>query len=142
MFVKTTNRWDAIRAFVNEWLKDPSLYCNNCMMPYKENPVGPCCDDPFIVNNHLACELVAKQNAEIKKTRNNEFGSNKNHSLRWGASIPPKLIFDVERYLKKCAIEQGYDPVQEGKLFRTKYFKKDLRRFLKTFPAFSIPEKV
>ena len=30
VFVKTFDKWIATKAFINQWLKDQRLYCNNC----------------------------------------------------------------------------------------------------------------
>ena len=55
----------------------------------------------------------------------NDFGSNDNMSFRYGASLPPKLLQDLELYFK------GYGE----KLFNN---NKEFRAFLKEFPAFKV----
>ena len=39
--VQTSDKWVAAHAFINTWLKDPTLYCNNCGQDYLQ-----CCEAP------------------------------------------------------------------------------------------------
>lgn len=41
-------------------------------------------------------ELHIREVAAIRKNRLNEFASNKDHSMRWGCSIPAALMFKLE----------------------------------------------
>lgn len=161
-FVKTTDKMTAVHAFVNTWLKDPTLYCNNCGQDYMsccntprpvlkkqaihseerneeqivlrcencKKLVYQCCENPQIGNNKDHTYALIKQNKELKKESANEFASNETNTMRYGISIPPRLFKDLGDYFKKM-----YDQ----KLFGD---KEDMRKFMKAFPAFSIPERI
>lgn len=136
MFVKTTDKWEAIRAFINTWLKDQTLYCNNCDKdydPFDKDEQGrwrPCCKNPQIGRNIDHTMGIIKQNKAIRQTRKNEFASVENKTMRWGVSLPPRLLYALERYCKNQTGE---------KLFST---NADLHAFMKKFPVFCIPEEV
>lgn len=122
----------AINAFLNLWIKDPTLYCGNCgMVAIPEMlAVESCCDRPQIGRNvdHLRGSL--KQNQLSKKELNdNIYGSNKDNTLRHAVSMPVKLYQDLEQYFK-----------QHGeKLFNN---NKELHEFMHKFPQLTIAEEV
>lgn len=119
---------DAIRAFINMWLKDPTWYCNNCGKKYglglSPKPPFNCCTEPQVGRNIDHTKGIIKQNAEIRKSRKNDFASNNTKDMRWGVSLPPTLIHDLEKYFRKT-----YDE----KLFEN---REELHKFMKEFPAF------
>jgi len=133
MLVSSRNKWDATHAFINIWLKDPRWYCNNCGQNYGvETPKSPftCCVKPQVGRNIDHTKAVMKQNERIKKTRNNDYASNGKKTLRFGVSLPPMLLADLERYFKKNYNE---------KLFEN---KEEMYKFMKKFPQFSIATRV
>jgi hypothetical protein len=118
-----------IRKFINHWLVDPLVYCNNCGFPYF--PGRPaCCNDPIIGKNIQHCQALMAQNRAIIKTNLNQFGSNESKTLRHGASLPPDLIKKLEQFCQETMGE---------KLFVN---QKDFRGFCKAFPMFTVMEKI
>jgi len=160
--VQTNDKMVAAHAFICTWLKDPTMYCNNCghdYLPCCESPrpvlkkqnivsedkneeqiilrcehclksVFQCCDNPQIGNNKDHTYALIRQNKELRKERVNAHGANKTKTMRYGLSLPPRLFQDLRAYFKRLYNE---------KLFAT---KEDMRKFMKAFPAFSIPEKI
>lgn len=131
----TKNKWIAVRSFINYWLKDKTYYCNVCGMPFdprdKENGHWkPCCEEPQIGRNIDHCMGVVKQNKELQKVRINDVGSTKDKSFRWGISMPPRLMKDLEDHFRSKYKE---------KLFND---QKELRQFMKEFPAFMVAKKI
>jgi hypothetical protein len=125
MLVKTNNKWDAVRAFINTWLKDQTFYCNNCGENW--NPLTfPCCENPQIGRNIDHTKGVIKQNKMWRQTRKNKHASTDDKSIRWGISMPPRLLYDLERYFKTQYNE---------KLFNN---NKELYKFMKEFPEFCV----
>lgn len=118
---------NAIRAFINEWLKVPTLYCNNCGMNYFDGM--KCCDDPQIGNNRQVVEALILQNKDIRNSTLKDTAASLGNNMRFGISMPPKLLNDLERYFKQY----------NEKLFNN---KKEMRLFMKHFPMFCIPEKI
>jgi hypothetical protein len=131
MLIKTTDKWTAVQAFINTWLKDQTLYCNHCGMLFDKN-FFPCCENPQVGSNIDHTMGLIKQNKEMSKMRLNEFASTKKKTMRWGVSIPPKLLHDLEKYLKSTSGD-------DEKLFNN---NKELHQFMRRFPVFKIPEKV
>ena len=129
MIIKTDKRDEAIHAIINVWLKDKTPYCNNC----NENYPGeyfPCCENPQVGRNMDHCRGLINQNKEFQKTRLNSYASTADKTLRWGASLPPRLYLYLNSYCK----ENGEDG-----LFNEKY---DVIWFAKKFPQFAIPERL
>ena len=129
MLIKTTDKWTAVEAFINTWLKDQTLYCNYCGELFDER-FFPCCENPQVGRNIDHTMGLIRQNKEMKKIRDNEFASTKKKTLRWGISIPPKLLHDLEKYVKSNG---------DTKLFNN---TREFHQFMRRFPAFRIPEKV
>ena len=118
---------DCIRAFINLWIKDPTWYCNSCGKKYgAEQPRPPfvCCDEPQVGRNIDHTRGVIKQNETLRKTRKNVYGSNDKKDLRFGVSMPPALLSDLEKYFRK-----NYDE----KLFNN---KEEFHKFMREFPVF------
>jgi len=133
MLIQTTNKMDCIKAFINMWIKDPTWYCNTCGSRYGvEQPKPPftCCEEPQIGRNIDHTKGVIEQNKKIRETRNNDFGSNNAKTIRWGVSLPPALLADLERYFRK-----HYDM----KLFET---PEEMQQFARKFPVFATCKRV
>ena len=166
--VSTTDKWTAAEAFINTWIADPTLYCNNCndmYVPCCKAPrpvlikrtktegsessedvvsseavvlqckhcgaeIWQCCENPQIGNNKDHTYALIKQNKEMLKIADNEFSSNQTKTMRLGLSLPPRLFNDLGLYFQKMYNEKLFDE------------KKDLREFMKRFPAFRVAEKI
>ena len=122
-------KYKAIRQFINDWLLDPTIYCNTCGFPYFSGE-KPCCDNPLIGKNIQHCQALLLQIAAERKCNLNEYGSNKDKTLRHALSLPPDLIRKLERF---CQEKLG------EKLFVN---TKDLRGFMKAFPQFVTMERI
>lgn len=122
-------KYAELRKFINHWLTDQSIYCNNCGMPYfpKEKP---CCEKPEIGKNFDHCWAVVIQNKARQKQSSNEYASNSTMTMRLGLSMPSQLLRSLEQFSLKRFQE---------KLFVN---QKDFRRFCKAFPQFTIMERI
>lgn len=134
MLIISTNKTDAIKAFINTWLKDPRWYCNNCGKNYgysqKPKPPFTCCEEPQIGRNIDHTRGVIKQNKELRESRKNDYASNDARSMRMGVSLPPALLRDLERYFLN-----NYNV----SLFEN---KGELHSFMRAFPMFCIARRV
>lgn len=129
MLIKIEDRAEALHAVINMWLKDPTKYCNNCNQDYMDD-WEHCCEDPFITNNANVTSLIIKQNKEFQKSRGNAFASTQSKDLRWGLSMPQRLLQYLENYVRTNG---------EKSLFNEKY---NVNWFCRKFPQFSIPERI
>lgn len=122
-------KYKEIRAFINNWLLDQTVYCNNCGFPYfigeKE-----CCDSPQIGKNIHHFQALMLQISAEKKTNLNAYGSNASKTMRIGVSLPPDLMTKLEQFCKEKWGE---------KLFVN---QKDLHGFMKAFPMFTTCERI
>ena len=128
----TTNKSEATKGFINLWLHDQTIYCNQCGMPYHPEMVRknePCCDNPQMGRNFDHMYGLIQQNRRLRDLQKNEYGSNKEMTMRACVSLPPKLLKDLEEFYK------GYGE----KLFND---DKELQTFMKDFPEFRIPAKI
>ena len=103
MGMKLTNcKETAIRSFINLWAKDTTLYCSTCGSIYTKPPEGipdePCCEKPQLGTNLQHLYWVIKENQMIRKTRLNQYASNKDKTIRWALAMPPRLLHDLEQY--------------------------------------------
>jgi len=127
--INKITKWDLARDFTNTWLRDPTLYCNNCDCDY--SPVVPkCCDNPQIGDNLKHTYSLVRALKDIRATRENEFAANKSKTMRWGISLPPRLYHALDRYFMTTMGE---------KLFVNQY---QMRQFAKKFPEFKVPERI
>lgn len=99
MLIQKGNREDAIHALINFWLKDPRKYCVTCGQPYREGV--PCCDRRIIGTNVEALRIFTQEIREIRDTRKNKFASDKDKTMRLGASIPLGLYGFLEESMKR-----------------------------------------
>lgn len=133
--IKLTNCKElALKNFINKWIEDPELYCSGCGWKYIPTPEGcepiVCCDRMQICTNLISLWGVIQENKILKETRENQFASIKDKSIRWGMSLPAKLVFDLEGF---CATEL------KEPLWNT---YEEMNDFMRTFPQFCIPERV
>jgi transposase len=129
MHITKITKWDVVRDFVNMWLKEKTIYCNHCDADYVKG-MPPCCDKPQYGDNLKFTMELVQALKDIRKSRDNEFGSNKTNTMRWGVSLPPRLYHDLDRLFK----------VQYGeKLFDN---QKQMREFARKFPEFRVPERI
>ena len=124
-FIKLTKKEDAIRAVINTWLKDQTLYCNNCNTDSRYFLADEsCCENPQIGRNIDHMMGGIKQNKIIKETALNEYGSTDDKTMRYAVSMPPRLLMTLEQYFE----------THNDKLFNN---QKELHNFMKAFPALS-----
>lgn len=133
--MKLTNcKETALRAFISEWIKDDTKYCNNCGMIDIEPPEGCvkdiCCEKPQIGTNLLFLYMIIQENKLLRESRRNIFASNKDKSMRWGISIPPRLLHDLEQY----SMNELKEP-----LFKD---SNEMNDFMNSFKEFRVCEKV
>ena len=133
--MKLTNcKETAIRAFIAEWIKDPTEYCNVCGNIYTPPPEGVvpdiCCPNRHIGTNLIFLWMLIHENKKIRDSRNNIFASNEDKTMRWGISITPRLMHDLEEY----SINTLKEP-----LFKD---SKEMNDFMNSFPEFRVCEKV
>jgi len=126
---KTSDKWLACRNYINLWLSDPTLYCNNCGLAFhaaffKESP---CCDEPQIGRNFDHMKGLFDQNKARRHAQKNRYGSNDKKDLRVCISLPPKLLQELETFYKRHG----------EKLFNN---EKELQQFMVRFPEFRVPE--
>jgi hypothetical protein len=130
MLIKINNKWEAVHAVINTWLKDKRKYCNNCGKDYVPE-LGACCNDPAVMTNFDVCLGIIRQNRETQKSRSNDFASTKDGNLRWGVSLPPDLLRTLDGYMKSHGHKKGlFEEVS------------DLNKFMKKFPQFCVAKKV
>lgn len=130
MLIQTRDRFEACEALINVWLKDKTKYCNNCNWNFDAALKEACCENPQLGTNFDHCYGLVRQNKEMQKTRENDFASNEDNTMRWGISIPPRLYQVLDQYYKGHG-EKG--------LIRD---QADFRKFMKKFPQFTIAKKV
>jgi len=127
MLIKTNNKWDAVRAMINTLLKDKTLYCNECGADYVD---GRCCERPHIGRHADFVQDIICQNKDIMATRLNDTGSTKDKTMRWGLSLPPRFLSELE---------VGFKSMYQEKLFKDAH---EMHRFMREFPAFATCSKV
>lgn len=128
MLIKSNNKWDAVRALINTLLKDATIYCNECGADYKEGEY--CCDYPHIGTHKDFVQAIIYQNKETKETRLNDTGSGKTKAFRWGLSLPPRFLMELETAFKTMYNE---------KLLKD---NREMHSFMKEFPAFAVCHRV
>ena len=118
-----------MRALINTLLKDKTVYCNECGADYVEGEY--CCDYPHIGTHRDFIEAIILQNKDTKATRFNDTGSGKEQgAFRWGLSIPPRFMMELETAFKTTYNE---------KLLKD---NREMHRFMREFPAFCVCRKV
>lgn len=127
----TQSKIQAIRAFINLWLSDNTIYCNSCGDIFNAEmwQHGPCCENPQIGRNLDHAMYVMKIVKEKKRDSLNRYGSNKNMTMRSCVSLPARLLRDLETYFR------GYGE----KLFNN---DKEMQDFMRAFPQFTNCEEI
>jgi len=131
-----SGKMQAIRAFINTWIKEPTLYCNTCGTRYTGMRGKWVCDSKYCSNPQIGTNMdhtygVMKQNKMVREEMlNNEFGSSASKSLRYAVSMPPQLLKDLEAYFRSQYDEDLFDD------------KHVLRRFMREFPQFCIARRI
>jgi hypothetical protein len=118
-------KYAEIRKFINNWLLDQTVYCNNCGLPFFGEV---CCDKPEIGKNLDHCWAVIIQNKARRLGRG--LASNQSKTMRLGLSIPVSLLYALEKFSKEKLGE---------KLFVN---QQDMRGFMRAFPQFTICERI
>lgn len=133
-FKLTTSKETALRAFLYEWMKDETKYCNYCGTVDVDQPEGiakeMCCDKPHIGTNLTFLYLLIHENKIIRESRKNKFASNEEKNLRWGLSLTPRLMHDLEDY----CINTLKEPFLRD--------KNEMDSFMRSFPEFNTCEVV
>jgi hypothetical protein len=130
-FKLTTCKETALRAFIYEWMKDETQYCNYCGMIYdKRFATEQCCDKPHIGTNLTFLYLLIQENKLIRESRRNRFASNKDKTMRWGIAITPRLLHDLEEY----SISTLKEPLWKDKA--------EMDDFMRSFPEFRTCQEV
>jgi hypothetical protein len=125
---KTSDKWLACRNFINLWLTDQTVYCNNCGMNFDANyfKYETCCDNPQLGRNFDHMKGLYDQNKARREAQKNIYGSTEKKDMRVCLSILPRLLMDLEKFFK-----------QHGeKLFNN---EKELQTFMVRFPEFRVP---
>lgn len=128
MLIKTNNKWEAVRAMINTLLKDKTVYCNECGKDIHYPEICGC-ETPHVGRHSDFVSAIVKQNKMIRETRLVDTGATKDKSMRWGLSIPPRFLFELETAWKQMYHE---------KLFKN---NQELHRFMREFPAFATCNK-
>lgn len=129
MITTTNNKIQFIKALIGEWLKDQTIYCNNCGLPALTLH-DRCCENPQIGKNIDHCRAVIKQNDIARRNLRNDLGATDNLTIRRGVSLPPKLSQFLNTIFR--------DKYNE-KLFND---NKEFYAFMRSFPQFRIPKRV
>lgn len=130
MIIKINDKWEALHAVINKWLKDQTKYCNNCGKTYFPE-TGACCLEPAIGTNWDVCMAIKEQNRMHRESLANDYAEMKEtKQMRWGVSIPPTLYQTLNNYMK----QHGHKGVFEE--------TSDLNKFMRKFPIFTIAKKV
>lgn len=128
MLVTNGDRKTAYTAVINELLRDPRLYCNNCGMSYYPNKPF-CCTDPQIGTNWQVVEAVVAEVRELRANAKNEHASFAKGAMRLGLRIPPFIYEALDNYEKS-----------HGR--RLIMSDKDIKWLMKNFPMFCIPRRI
>lgn len=135
MGFKLTNcKETALKAFIAEWAKDTTLYCNYCGNIYVKAPEGcveePCCDRSQIGDNKTFLYHLIVENKRIRETRANIYASDKDKNFRLGISLTPRLLHDLEQYSMNTLKEP---------LFKN---QSEMNDFMRSFPELRTCEVV
>lgn len=118
---------NATRAFINTWLKDPTIYCASCSSDFKGEL---CCGEPHLTNRMKRVADLVEANREQQANQLNRYASTKAKNMRRSLSIPAELLRDLESYFKS----QYQEPFLSN--------LKETRAFMKAFPQFCIAKVV
>lgn len=135
MIKMTDSKMKATRAFINMWLKDPTLFCVNCGKRYfrridKHGKIHPCCNEPRIIDNWQRTSEFIAANNDTRATLVNEFACSESKAMRWSIRMPAELMRALQKYFHKEYDEEFLVDVKEG------------RQFMKEFPQFCIASRI
>lgn len=133
--MKLTNcKETALRDFINVWVKDPEQYCNYCGTIYAKPPEGiiweQCCERVHIGTNLLFLYMLIQENKVLRESRANKFASNEDKTMRWGLSITPRLLHDLEEY----SINTLKEPLWKD--------QNEMNDFMRSFREFTVCQEI
>jgi len=128
MLIKTTDKWQACHALINEWLKEKTIYCGNCDADYNKD-FFPCCDNPVLGNNYEHTKAIVDAIKDQQKELLNEYASTKKKNFRSTVKLPRRLYYILDKYYKNHG---------------TKFFENqaEMRQFARKFKMFKIPVRI
>ena len=126
-FVIDNSKMNAVKAFINTWLKDKTVYCAACGQDF--NGTG-CCEAPHLTDRATRISEFIQANKEEQALQLNDYGASKDRNMRRAISMPAELFRDIETYFKS----------QYGEKFLDN--KNEVRDFMKMFPQVSIARRV
>lgn len=129
MLLTKGSREDAIHALINVWLKDTTKSCGWCGVKYLDNK--NCCEQPFITTNANIFRQFYEELKRDRETRNNDFASTDDKSVRWTLSFPPGLLEFLTISFKRQYQEDLF-----SKEYDTNWFAKKFGKY------FSVPRKI
>lgn len=121
----------ALKAFIVEWAKEKTVYCNRCGEVPNRNPdtniYEQCCELPQLgTNAELLLGLIAQNELIKNEVMDKPTAANKDNTFRWGISITPRLLHDLEEYSMNTLGEPLFkDP-------------KEMNDFMGSFPEFRV----
>ena len=74
--------------------------------------------------------MLIQENKTLRESRRNQFASNEDKSMRWGISITPRLMHDLEEF----SINTLKEPLWKD--------KNEMDDFMRSFKEFTVCEKV
>ena len=128
---KTSDKFLAIKNFINIWLTDQTIYCNNCGSDFDANffKYETCCENVQLGRNFDHTYGLYKQNKLRQETLKNRYAATEKKDMRVCISLPPRLLHDLETFFK-----------QHGeKLFND---DRELQTFMRKFPQFVVPKEI
>lgn len=129
------DKWEDARNIINDWLKLPEKYCNNCGFPYIKG-MEACCNSPQIGDNLQHTYSLINQIKNIKATLLTQTAATSGGTMRWGVSLPPRLYHYLNKYFQAKLGEKLFADKKNDKGI------KQMRQFAKKFPQFTIPERI
>lgn len=128
---QTSDKWEATRNFINLWLTDQKIYCNNCGMDFDPNyfKYETCCDNVQLGRNFDHMYGLFRQNKIRRDAQKNIYGATEKKDMRVCVSMPPRLLSDLEAFFKRHGEKLWNDD-------------SELQVFMERFPEFKVPERV
>ena len=126
-FKVDSSKMNATKAFINTWLKDPTVYCASCGSTFRGEL---CCEEPYLTDRMTRVTGLMEANQEAQAEQLNQFASTKNKNMRRSLSMPTELLKDLESYF----MSQYEEPFLAD--------QKETRAFMKAFPQFCIARSI
>lgn len=124
--IKTNDRLEVIEAIINTWLKDKTIYCNNCGVNYSGNI---CCEDPQVGTNMDHARALSIENEMVRSNQLKNTGASKKNTMRLSLRLPPRLYQFIRNYFL------GYNE-------NFPKDKRELHRLMRRLKAFCIPREI